>query len=838
MTEDPMQATLRFGPDGRFQIQPLERRLLVDGEPVALGGRAFDLLLVLSAQPGTLLTKHQLLDAVWPGVVVEENNLAAQISALRKVLGGEVIATIPGRGYRFAARFAARQDGAAPKPAQAASSPPARPPAEARLKTNLPPELPQLLGREDDLCALGTMIERHALVTVVGAGGMGKSLLTQHLLDARRSAYPHGVCWVELGSETDPALLPGAVAAALGVQLGGSDALAGLCSAVAPLQVLVALDNIEQVLDGVAHMAAALLAEAPGLRLVVTSQAPLKLGTERVYRIGPLAVPQNPLPAADALSYSAVALFTERARCADSRFALTDANAPAVIELCRALDGLALAIELAAARAPMLGVQRLAASMGDRLKLLTTSRNRAAPQRQQTLRAAMAWSHGFLDERERAVFRRLAVFAGSGSLSMIQQVVADPTGEGELDEWAVLDALALLVDRSLVTALVPDGTAEPRYRLQDSPRVYALERLKEAGEEEALRRRHMQAVAAFCDAAWHRVFSGDVGWQDWLLAFQPDADNAREALSQAVSQAMSQTTTRRDRVAALQIGATCLHASYDMPAAQQLALAEQCTAQIDESVPPSLQMRIRIRIALTMVGIRPALALKAARTAWSLDPPGAQPADDRLLRFLRYLAACSVAMAVGRNAGDTLEQQAALAQARALEDPRWPPQRRVWRARAEFTAADAASPDAQRLGRDALALEIASGSRGYHTRSDLIAVELAANDAQAATQTGEALLAELQGGRNERALACAQIHLAAAWMALGNLPRARMLAQAVWPQSLVFDLQPSGAEHLALLAALEARPRAAARLTGYADAAYGARDEPRHPNETTARTHA
>jgi len=826
MTDDPAHAphpSLRFGPDGRYEIQPLERRLLVDGEPAALGGRAFDLLLALSAQPGALLTKNQLLDAVWPGVVVEENNLPTQISALRKVLGGDVIVTIPGRGYRFAARL----NNGATRPAAAASPGPSPPPAEAKLKTNLPQPLPALLGREDDLAALGALIDQHALVSVVGAGGMGKSLLTQHLLDAQRGAYTHGVCWVELGAETDPTLLPGAVAAALGVQLGGSDALQGLCGAVAPLQVLVALDNAEQVLDGVARMAAALLGAAPGLRLVVTSQAPLKLVQELVYRIGPLAVPPGPLQAAEALNYSAVALFAERARFADSRFVLTDANAAAVVELCRALDGLALAIELAAARAPILGVQRLAASMSDRLKLLTTSRNRAAPARQQTLRAAMAWSHGFLDARERAVFRRLAVFSGSGSLAMIQQVVADPAGEGELDEWAVLDALALLVDRSLVTAFMADGTAEPRYRLLDSPRVFALERLQEAGEAEALRRRHTHAVATFCDAAWHQVFSGEVGWQDWLLAFQLDGDNAREAMSQAL--------VGRDLVAALQIGTTRLHASYDMPAAQQLTLAEQCSAQIDDSVPPSLQMRSQVRVALTLVGIRPGLALEAARTAWKLGSPGAESGDDRLLR---YLAACSVAMAVGRSSGGTLEQQAALAQARALEDPRWPPQRRVWRARAEFAAADAASPDAQRLGRDALALEIASGGRGYYTRSDLIAAELAAHDAQAATQKGEALLAELQGGRNERARAYAQVHLAAAWMALGNLPRARMLAQAGWPQSLVFGLQPNGAEHLALLAALEARPRAAARLAGYADAAYAARNEPRQPNEATAHTNA
>ena len=816
-------AALSFGPAGRCVLQPLERRLLVDGEPAALGARAFDLLLALAAQPGTLLTKHQLLDAVWPGVVVEENNLPSQISALRKVLGGEVIVTIPGRGYRFAAHL----DHGAIQPAAAASPRPSPPPAEAKLTTNLPQPLPALLGRVDDLAALGALIDQHPLVSIVGAGGMGKSLLTQHLLDGRRRAYTHGVCWVELATVTDAALLPGAVAAALGVQLGGSDAMAGLCSAVAPLQVLVALDNAEQVLDGVARMAAALLAAAPGLRLVVTSQAPLKLGAERVYRIGALAVPQSALPAQQALVVGAVALFVERAQAADSRFALTDANAPAVIELCRALDGLALAIELAAARAPMLGVQRLAASMGERLKLLTTSRNRTAPARQQTLRATMEWSHGCLDERERAVFRRLAVFAGSGSLAMIQQVVADPAGDGELDEWAVLDVLALLVDRSLVTVVAADDSAEPRYRLLDSPRTYALERLKEAGEEAALRRRHLQAVALWCEAAWHAGFSGEIGLADWLRSFALDAENAREAMAQALATG--------ERVAAVQIGVMRLRAVYDRPAAQERELAEQCSMQLDETVPLVHQVRTWIHIAGALGNSRKRQAMDAAQNALNLLQGSPELQDNRLLN---YVAWCRAATAALRGSGGDPSVQRALAQARALDDPRWPPHRRFWRAEAEFFASEPGSPESLRLGRELLALELASGGSGHTTRSNLIDAELAAGDAPAAARTGEALLADLQGGRAEFSLAFARLNLVAAWLALDDAERARSLAQAGWPQGRLFEVQHYWADYLALVAALEARPRAAARLAGYADAAYAAKQDTRESNEATAHTRA
>ena len=214
MTTAGAAARLRFG---RFELQPDEHRLLVDGEPAALGNRALDLLSVLAERPGQLVGKHALMDRVWPGLVVQENNLAAQISALRKVLGGDVIATIPGRGYRFVAPLESTGAGAAPASALASAAANDGPRQVAALRTNLPAELPALLGRADELDALAALVERQRLVTIVGPGGIGKSLLAQHLLDARRATYPQGVCWVELTQVADRAGLAGAIAAALAV---------------------------------------------------------------------------------------------------------------------------------------------------------------------------------------------------------------------------------------------------------------------------------------------------------------------------------------------------------------------------------------------------------------------------------------------------------------------------------------------------------------------------------------------------------------------------------------------------------------------------------------------
>jgi len=805
-------AALRFG---HFELHVHERRLLVDGEPAALGARAFDLLLALAERPGQLVGKQALMDRVWPGLVVQENNLAAQISALRKVLGGDIIATIPGRGYRFTARIHATA--AAPATAPPAAHHPA-------LRTNLPAELPALLGRDDDLAALGALIDRYRLVSIVGAGGIGKSLLAQHLLGARRGAYPHGVCWVELATVTDAAALPGAIVAALGVDGGRGEPLAALSAAVAPLTMLVALDNAEHLLDGVAQVCRALHETAPGVRMVVTSQAPLRLAAERVYRLGPLAVPQGVLPAAQALAFGAVALFTERALAVDSSFALTDTNAPAVIQLCHALDGLALAIELAAVRAPVLGVQRLASAMQDRLRLLTASRNKAAPPRQQTLRAALQWSHGFLDAHEQAVFRRLGVMAGSASLELIQQVVAD----AQLDAWAVLDTLGGLVDRSLVAVLADEDEQAPRYRLLDSTRAYALEQLAASRELEAVQRRHALAVAAMFDAAYDECFDGRVGVDRWMRRLGADLDNARDALAWA--------RDADDAAVEVTLVATLLRALPPSLHAERMALCDRCEPRIGPPVPERLQQRAWVEVSSARADTQKKRSRDAAQRSLALareiDP--AQPD-----RFTLYFALCRAASAAAQ-AGDLDAASAPLAELQRIEDPDWPAQRLLWGSEAAQVVARMRgdTADVLRRSRRLVSLDRARGSNASIALGNLIDHELAAGDAVAAAATGTALVAALEGTRDEYSLAFARLNLMAAWLAQDDRANARVVAQAAWPKATMFELQQYCGAYLALLAALEDRPRAAARLLGYAAAIYAARDETREMNEQAAMARA
>ena len=516
---------------GRFELQPAERRLLEDGRPVVLGARAFDLLVMLVERAGQLVAKNDLLMLVWPGLVVEENNLQVQISALRKVLGQSAVATVPGRGYRFelsvepADAFAAQT--ARSKPATAAAAP-----GPLRARTNLPAGHLSLYGRAQDLATIKALLRKHVVVTIVGAGGIGKTRVAQAVAAdiAVESAadFRDGVWWVELAALSDGALVPTTVAHALGVKLPGDrPAVEAAVSLLASQRLLLVLDNCEHLAESVAEFVESVRAAAPQVRILVTSQETLKTVDEHIYRLGGLTVPVDD-GAANALQAGAIELFVARAQGADPNFALTPAQAPAVIEICRRLDGIPLAIELAAARLPLLGVEGLRTRLDERFNILTAGA-RVVLRRHQTLRSTLEWSHGLLTAEEQTVFRRLGVFAGSFTLEAAQHVVSDE----RIDMWAALDHLGALVDKSLVLA---EGDPVPRYRLLETTRAYALERLAEAGETERMLRRHAEAILALL-AAYEK---DDRRWRKTPADTAPlvaEIDNLRAALAWVVTAA-------------------------------------------------------------------------------------------------------------------------------------------------------------------------------------------------------------------------------------------------------------------------------------------------------------
>jgi predicted ATPase/DNA-binding winged helix-turn-helix (wHTH) protein len=517
--------TYRFG---NWRLLPGQRLLELDGQPVKLGGRAFDMLLALVEQRHRVLNKHELMDLVWPRLVVEENNLQVQMVALRKLLGHPAIATVPGRGYRFTLPVHVEGDVARPAQSTAATADDRRP-----RPSNLPVHRPELIGRGDDLRAVLGLLEQHALVTIAGAAGIGKTRLAQAAAAAQVDAWPDGVWWVDLSALSDPTRIEEAVAQAMtfGTR-AGTDAVSALWAALPAQAALLVLDNAEHLLQGVAPFAARVLNDAPRMRLLVTSQEVLRIAGEQVFRPEPLALPDGDDPAVIASS-AAVALFVARAQAVSRHFVLDEGNRVAVADICRRLDGIPLAIELAAARAPLLGVEGLRDRLDQRLHVLIGGQ-RTSLRRHQTLRAALDWSCQLLSPHEQAVLRRLSVFVGGFTVEAAQQVAED---DEAIDRWDVLEHLGALVDKSLVMV---EGEPLPRYRLLESTRLFALERLIDSGETAGVRSRHLEHFLALAETAREQMLVADsrgLGRLDLerdnlllALAWRPDDGDATPTL--------------------------------------------------------------------------------------------------------------------------------------------------------------------------------------------------------------------------------------------------------------------------------------------------------------------
>jgi predicted ATPase/DNA-binding winged helix-turn-helix (wHTH) protein len=513
--------THRFG---RYAVLPQERQLLIDGKPAPLDEHVFDLLLALIERRQGVVSRNELADLVWPGGVADDNTLAVQVRTLRELLGPDLIATVPGRGYRFVPPL--EEDGKSPAASvrDAAHSPAAVVPDPPGPSPFAPPGAPPtLLGRDDDLVALNHLLAQHLHVTVLGAGGIGKTSLALAASHAGRHAHRDGAAWVDLSSISEPALVCAVVARALELPVASGDhQLPALVAGLKSLDVLLVLDNAEHLIDEVARLANAIVTGAPNVRLLVTSQVVLKVERERIFRLGPLAIPEPGTSAHDAMEYGAIALFIDQAQAADPRFRVTDENVGSVIELCRQLDGLALAIKLAAVRLPLFGLRGLEQRLGERLKLLVDA-SRSAPARQQTLRAALDWSYGLLSPEEQRTFRQLGVFAGACGFSL--ELAGAVAGQAGQDEWAVIEHVSALLNHSLV---VDDGADPPRYRLLESARDYALHQLAERHERDAAEGRFARAMNSvmerFYEARWT---TPDM---PLLNAFARELDNVRLAI--------------------------------------------------------------------------------------------------------------------------------------------------------------------------------------------------------------------------------------------------------------------------------------------------------------------
>ena len=465
---------LRFGP---FTLAVSERRLIKDTTAIRLADRTLDTLIALVSRPNEPIDKRDLMALVWPDGDVSEASLRFHIANLRRALGdgqngARFITTLAGRGYCFVAPVSRVN---VPDPAPQVQSP----------GVDVPGRLVRMVGRDDGVRVLATQLAAERFVTIVGAGGVGKTTVAvavgHHLIEA----FTGSVLFIDLGTLSDPRLVAVSLASMLALSVQSDDPISSLIAYLRDKRILLILDNCEHLIEAAATLAAAIFVAAPQIHILATSREALRVPGEHVHRLEPLAVPPNRpgLTAADALRYPAVQLFVERAVASGASLDLSDADAALVASICRRLDGVALAIELAAGRVEAYGLHQTATLLEERLALLWQGQ-RSAPPRQQTLKATLDWSYGLLTASERQALRSLAVFVGDFTLGAALAVLTGPA----MDEMLVLEAIESLIAKSMVATR--QAGLLLRYRLLDTTRDYVLEVAGSAAAFDALSERH------------------------------------------------------------------------------------------------------------------------------------------------------------------------------------------------------------------------------------------------------------------------------------------------------------------------------------------------------------
>jgi len=497
---------------GVFEFRRSERLLLRSGQPVPLGARAFDLLAQLIEHRGEVVSQHTLMAHVWPGVHIADSAIRFHLANLRKAMGPEgaaYVMNIPGRGYTFVAPSI---EGPAPSSDERAIVLPARPHG--------------MVGREAALADAALMLGAHRFVTLIGPGGIGKTTLAVGLLYELQAQFDV-VGFVDLGPLSDPRLVASSIVSSLGLPASSRDVAASVQAFLKNRKALLVIDNCEHVIESAAAVLEQLFLGVPELSLIATSREALQAVGELVIPVRPLECPpvRSGLAARDVLEFPAARHFMSRARAAGHGSGLTDTEAAAVARICRDLDGVPLALEIAAGGVVAFGLRETAAVLDGQLKLAWRGRRTAAP-RQQTLRAALDWSYGLITEADRTLLRRLSVFPAEFPLDAAQAVAAT----GDLSEADVLTRLPELVGKSLVSADVSGQRAN--YRLLHTTRTYALGKLREADEFATISRRHADYLLDRFRSAERDATERPVA--DWLAEYRPRLDDLRTALDWAM----------------------------------------------------------------------------------------------------------------------------------------------------------------------------------------------------------------------------------------------------------------------------------------------------------------
>jgi predicted ATPase len=504
-----------FGP---FRLHATGRLLEKNGTPLKIGSRALDILITLLEHAPEVVSKRDLIRRVWGQLVVDEVSLRFHVAALRKRLGDgnssvSYITNIPGRGYCFAGAMSWAEAQAPPRKDRTTAS-------------QLPREPLLMVGRDNAVRELSALLKKQRFVSIVGAGGIGKTTIALTLAHGMLGEFEGAVHFLDLGAVEDARLPASLLASQLGLVAVSDQPLPVILAHLREQRMLLVFDSCEHLIEAIAALTENIFRDAAQVHILVTSREALRAEGEQVHHLPPLECPPytEPLTATQALSFPAVQLFVKQVANSGHAFELTDADAPIVAEICRRLDGIALALELAAARVGVHGIRGTASLLDKQFRLLWRGRRTALP-RHQTLSATLDWSYNLLSQTEQLVLRRLAVFIGGFSLEAALDVVAENHGPAELTE-----TLATLVDKSLVTS---DRTTAMRYRLLDTTRAYAWQKLTESGEDLKILRRHcehmIRTLERFGATVWAPPSSGSI---DFFLL---NLSNLRAALEWSFS---------------------------------------------------------------------------------------------------------------------------------------------------------------------------------------------------------------------------------------------------------------------------------------------------------------
>jgi predicted ATPase len=579
---------------GAFELLPRRQLLVHAGTPVRIGSRARALLTVLVENAGELVSKEKLIAAAWPSTFVEDSNLKVNIANLRRALasndpGQDYITAVPGRGYRFVA-----------------------PVHRIRMGAREPPTKIPLIGRADDLAAVRGRLSKGPVVTLVGTGGIGKTALATAAAHAVAADYPDGISFVDLAKISAAEFIPAAVALALGLRTSGRDPLAEVIHALEGQRKLLLIDNCEHLLPSVAGAIDRLSTGLEDVRILATSREPLRIRDEHVHRLGPLRTDPRVSPtASEAWAYPAVELFVTRA-CERTGYEWCDADAPSVAEICRRLDGIPLAIELAATRIGALTPTQLLEMLDDRLRILAYGSHKA-PLRQQTLHATLDWSYNLLSDSEAPFVRALSVFSDRFGVEGAIAVAPD-----DAPPEMVVDNLSSLAAKSFLVVDWQDNAVT--YRLLETMRTYLLERLRCNGEENEARRRHAILMCALLERAGNP--SAAEAALEWHTKLGCCLDDVRSALAWTLSS---------DEYAALGIRL----AVAALPLWSELSLLVECReiseralSRLDAMPLRDRQVRARLLLGVAIASTYVPEDADAHRRTWESALQAARAIDD------------------------------------------------------------------------------------------------------------------------------------------------------------------------------------------------------------------